>query len=163
MGDGPAVDRQWRAGRGDDPAGDRARTGDRDLLADDSPHRRLERVHAARHAQSGPSTDEWPEDGVAVQRPVDGDGVGVEIEQPANPPHRVVQVALVDDAHVGAEPRRRRREHGHAVPVREIERAVERPAIPRLDARHRTSGEKGHEVVGVERRACGEVQLHAGP
>ena len=37
------------AGGQDQPAGDRARPGDRDLLADDGAHRQLEAVDGARH------------------------------------------------------------------------------------------------------------------
>ena len=43
--------------------------------------------------------------------------------------------------------------------VWEIERAVEGPAVPRLDARDRPGGEERDEVVGIERLADGELEL----
>ena len=61
----------------------RARPGDRHLLPDHGPDRGFERIDAARSASARRAGHEWSEDGVGAQRVVDGDRVGVEVEQPA--------------------------------------------------------------------------------
>ena len=161
-----AVDGQRRARRGDDAPGDGARAGDGDLLADDGPHGCLERVDAARHAAARHGGDRRRQRRVLAERGVDGDGVGVEVEQAADAPHGRAEVAPVGEpqAHPHVRPAGATRaggegENGDAVAVREVERAVVRLAVPGLDAGHGAGGEERHEVLGVERLADGEIEV----
>ena len=82
----------------DDAADDGARTGDGHLLSDDGTDGGLERVDAARHAQTRRRGDEVGEHGVVSESSVDGDRVGVEVEQAAHAPNRRREVAPVGEA-----------------------------------------------------------------
>ena len=154
------------ADRGDDAPGDGARAGDRDLLPDDGPHGCFERLDAARHAAARRGGDRRRERRVLAERGVDGDGVGVEVEQAADAPHGRAEVAPVGEPqehpHVrpaGATRAGGEGEDGNAVAMREVECAVERLAVPGLDARHGARREERHEVLGVERLADGKIEV----
>ena len=83
---------------GDDAAEHGAGARDRDLLADDRPDRGLEAVDRAGRAQPGPLADQRRELRVGAERRVDGDRVGVEVEQPPHPRDDGDEVALVGAA-----------------------------------------------------------------
>ncbi len=112
------------------------------------------------HAAARGGGDRRRQRRVLAERGVDGDGVGVEVEQAADAPHGRAEIAPVGEPqehpHVrpaGATRAGGEGEDGDAVAVREVECAVERLAVPRLDARHGAGGEERHEVLGVERLA----------
>ena len=78
VGDGQQV-----TGCLDDAGGDGAGAGDRHLLADHAAHRDLERVDGARGASPWRLGDERLEDRIVTENGIDGDRVGVEVEEPA--------------------------------------------------------------------------------
>ena len=97
-----------------EPAGDRPRPGDRDLLADDGAHGELETVGGARHPPARVLLDHRPEVRVAPQGLPDGDGVGVEVEQLAAARHRGRQVAQVGEHELALDVGRAVRHRCHA-------------------------------------------------
>ena len=72
--------------------------GDGDLLPDHGPDQQLLRVHRTRHPDAGCGSDAGGQPGIGLQRAVDGDRVGVEIQQPADPAEQGRQVPEVDGA-----------------------------------------------------------------
>ena len=86
-------------------------------------------------------------------------GVGIEIQESADPAHRLLLVAASSQAQPEADARRGRGDHGDAVAAGEVERSVQRRAVPRLDARDRPGGEEGDEAVGCERLADGQLDV----
>ena len=66
--------------RRDELAGEPARRGDRDLLAEDGAHRELEPVPRARHAQAGSRRDQRGEARVLGELRRDRGDVGAEVE-----------------------------------------------------------------------------------
>ena len=98
-----------------------ARTGDRDLLADDRPHECLERIDAARRPTTRNRTHERTEYGIVAEVRVDGDGIGIQVEHAADTLDGRRQVGPIVDAQarddvVGV---RRDGERHDAMPVRE--------------------------------------------
>ena len=93
---------------GDDAAEHRACAAHRDLLADDGAHRRLEAVDRAGRAQPGSLEHQRRERRVARERGVDGDRVGVEVEQPAHPGDHGDEIAGVVQPHRALQGVRRR-------------------------------------------------------
>ena len=67
----------------DEVPGDGACAGNRDLLADDRPNERLERIDAARRSATGHRSDERAERWIGARCSVDRFGVGIEVEQPS--------------------------------------------------------------------------------
>ena len=78
-----------------DPAEHRAGAGDRHLLADDRAHHQLEAVDVSGHAEARMLAHERREQRVLLEQRVDGDRVGVEVEQPPAPLHRGREVPQV--------------------------------------------------------------------
>ena len=95
---GDRRDPQRLAGRRDDAPGDGPRAGDGDLLADDRPHGDLERIDGARRTPPGRGGDERGEHRVGAEDGVDGDRVGVEVEQAAQAADGRAEVAPVLEA-----------------------------------------------------------------
>ncbi len=155
--------RQRRPDGVDEAADDRAGAADGDLLADDRADGGLERVDAARHAQSGPACDEVGEDRIAAEGGVDRHRVGVEIEQPADAAHGRRQVAPVGQlqrhAHVHpvALDDGQSVDDGDAVPARQRQRPVVAGAVEVLDAADRPGREERHRRAQVEWLAHGEI------
>ena len=83
MGERAVRLRERLAGRGDEPARERARRGERHLLAEHGPHRELAAVDRPRHPQPRPPRDERAEEGVAREVRVGRGRIG-----PREPPHR---------------------------------------------------------------------------
>ena len=115
---------QQVTGRLDDAGGDGAGAGDRHLLADHAAHRDLERVDGARGASPWRLGDERLEDRIVTEHGIDGDRVGVEVEEPAETLDGRGQIAPVGERQLGANIRLTGLEHRDAVPVRQRERAV---------------------------------------
>ena len=149
--------------RGDDPSGHRACPGDGDLLADDRPHGRLERVDAAGHPQPGVATTSGP----STSSPASAASMAAGSASRSSS-RRIRRTA---SSRRGRRPRRsrtadarrRRGDHGDAVAARQVERPVERRAVPRLDAGDGPGGEEGDEVVGRERLADGQLDVDHPP
>ena len=97
-----AVDRQRRTRGDDDAPGDRAGARHGDLLADRRLDGGLERIDAARHAAPGHLAHPRREHRIGTERVVDGDRIGIEVEQPADPSHGGRQVAPVRQTQRGA-------------------------------------------------------------
>ena len=81
----------------DEFRGHGSRTGDGDLLSDDRPHERLERVDAARRTTAGNRANELTEKRVRTEVTIDGDGIGVEVEHPPDALDRSHEVRPVTD------------------------------------------------------------------
>ncbi len=67
------------------PARERARRGDRDLLAEDRPHGQFEPVVGAGDTEPGPRPHQRGDEVVGGQRGTDRGRVGIGVEQPAGP------------------------------------------------------------------------------
>jgi len=85
----PRERREWRrdarAEARREAARERPRAADGDLLAEDGAHRSLEPIPGARHAEAGAARDERPKGPIAGEVPRDGDRIGVQIEERAQP------------------------------------------------------------------------------
>ena len=62
-----------------------ARGGHRDLLADHGPDQEFLRVNGARHPHARRGGHRRGQAGIAAQRGIDGDRIGVEVQQPPDP------------------------------------------------------------------------------
>ncbi len=160
---GTAGHPQRLAGRFDDASGHGPRAGHGDLLPDDRPNRDLERVDGARRTPARRGRDGRGERPVGAEDGVDGDRIGIEVEQPTQTADGRAEIAPVLEPKARPEdrpgPARRRRHLGHAMTVGQGERAVIRRAVPVLDPRDRPGGEEGEQHGRVERLAHGEIEL----
>ena len=147
----------------------RSGAGHGDLLPDDRPHQRLERVDAARRATAGNRPDERTENRVGDEVTVDGDGVCVEVEHPADALHggREVGPVIDPDARDDVIGTRRDRERYGTVAVREGQRAAIRGTrvdeLERLDAGDCAATEELEDLGSSERSAGREPQLSRSP
>ena len=143
---------------GDDPAEHGARAADRDLLADDRPHRCLEAVDRAGRAQSGPFQDERGQARIGAERAVDRDRIGVEIEQPAHSRHDGDQIAGVVQPHPAGDRAvtRRHRDQGRA--AGRGDDPGERAVRVALEARDGVRAEEVECPGQVDRFAVGQPQ-----
>ena len=126
----------------------------RDLLAEHRPHGELGAVDRARHPAARRGRDQRREQRVGGELVVDGDRVGVEVQQAAAAAGRGRQVAQVGQAEpAGDVP-------GSGVPGAQRDDAVavrqpQGPAVgavpPLLDARHAGGDEVAEQVVRAER------------
>ena len=147
--DAPRRRRQPIARPGHDPAGDRPGAGDGDLLADDRPDRKLERIPRAGNAQAGTRRDERGEQGVAGEVPVDRVDVRVEVEPATQATaDRVVGGRAVDLRREAAIGRLDLDRAGNAV---DADRPPISVAVDCLDPGDRTRGEECDERRPVER------------
>ena len=115
-------------------ARERARGGDRDLLAEQRPHGELGRVGMAGHAAAGRGADERAEQRVAAERRLDRVRVGVEAQDRPRGAGVPLDVGV-----------RRDLEHapvGQAPPVH--------PVHHLLDPRDRPPGEEVDQLAGVQ-------------
>ena len=84
-------------GRGQlDQGGARGRHGD--LLADHGPDQQFLRIHGAGHPHARRARHAGRQPGIGREGAVDGDGVGVEVQQPADPAQQRGQVPQVHGA-----------------------------------------------------------------
>ena len=150
------------AERRGEPARERGRGCDRDLLAEHRTHGGLERIDRTGQSQARPRRDEWREHAIALQRASDHIGPRIEIEQPAR---------ARDQRHQHRDEHRAHRQHervaiagaahldrpDHAIDVND-------PAVHAggelddLDARDRAGREEPEHVLPVVRRAEVEAQ-----
>src|SRR5690606_19812649 len=109
---------------GDQTGGVGAGGGRGDLLAEDGADRELRRVDRARHPAAGGLVHEGREDGVRAQVAVDGDRVGVQVEQAAAAADGDGQVAQVAEGEPAGDVAGARGEGDDAVPVRQAQGAA---------------------------------------
>ena len=88
----PAGSFNVTANAGNDAPGDGASPGDRHLLTDHRPDRRLVRVDARRSPAAGDGGDQCRERRIGAERRVDGGRVTVQVEQPTDALHGNAQV-----------------------------------------------------------------------
>ena len=149
------------------PPGDRPRTGDADLLADDGAHGGLRAVDLARHAQARGGPHQRAEQRVGAELRVDGGRVAVGVEEAAYALARGRGVAQVvqpelggDEAGAAARGQVGEVEPDGAGTVREVERAGVAAGLGDLDARDDVEGEEVEEPPAGERRAHGQPHRH---
>lgn len=68
------------------------------------PHRQFVGIGGSRGPQPRPGGDQWREPFVAAEPLVDGVRIGVEVEEPPQPPHAGGQVARVGEMQPGVQP-----------------------------------------------------------
>ena len=93
------------AGGPDEGAEDGAGAGDRDLLTDDRADGELEAVDRAGDAEAGRLGDEGSEQAVGAEQVIDGDGIGVEVEEVTRPGDRRGQIPEVVEHEDGVDGR----------------------------------------------------------
>ena len=159
-----AVGARERFPAGDDQAsGVGARTARRHLLAEHGPQRELRRIDGAGHAPAGRLGDQRRERGVGREVGVDGDRVGVEVEQPAAPVHGGGEVAQVGEREPAANVVDERHELDDPVTVGEAQDAAVRAGLGDvlLDAGNRGRDEVREHAFDVERLTQRQPQIDA--
>ncbi len=144
---------QGFAVRGDQAGRVGAGGGRGDLLPEDGPHGELGLVDRARHPAAGALVDQRCEQRIGAQPFVDGDRVGVQVEQAAAAADGHGQVAQVAQGEPAGDVVGAGGERDDAVPVRQPERAPVGAVPPLLDAGYGGGGEVAEEVGRVERGA----------
>ena len=129
-----------------------ARRRRRDLLAEHGAHGELGRIGRARHAPAGRCGHERGELRVARELRVDGDRVGVEVEQPPAAGDRGRAIALVGEREAAGDVVGARGERDDRPAVRQPQRAAIAAVAPLLHPGHRRRREMAEEVVGKQRR-----------
>jgi hypothetical protein len=87
--------RQRLAEAANESTRDRASTRHRNLLAEDRAHGKLEAIDASRQPSPRKGAHDGTKDAVVGKGIVDGDWVGVEVEQLPAPPHRRTEIAYI--------------------------------------------------------------------
>ncbi len=149
---------EWFADGADERRRHRPRSRHGDLLADDRADARLERVDAARCAPTRPDRDQRCHDGFGGERRIDRLGVGVEIEEPADPLYGRVEVTRVGKAELGRHMIVRRSQRDRAMAAGEHHRPSIRHAVPPLDAGNGPATDELEHVRAGERHARREPQ-----
>ena len=136
--------------------GDGPRTGDRDLLTDDSTHGDLEAVDVSGYPHPGTSQHERSEHLVGGEVTVDHHWVGIQVEKSAATLHGGGQIPEVGQVEPALDPVGLRGEADPAEPVRQPQSARVRARIGLLDARQHTGRQVVEQRGGVERLTHGQ-------
>lgn len=143
---------------GDQAGGVGAGGGRGHLLAQHRAQCELGLVDRAGHAPAGCLVHQGCEDRVGAQPVVDGDRVGVQVEQAPAAGESDGQVAQVAEGEAAGDVVGVRGERDDAVAVGQAQGAAVGAVPPFLDAGHGGRGEVAEEVVGGERGAEGEAE-----
>jgi len=137
-------------------SGVRAGGGRADLLPENGPDRQLLGVDRAGDPAPRCSRDQWGQQRVGGQGVVDGDGVGIEVEQSPAAADRGGKVAQVGQGQPAGDVVGLRLEADDAVSVRQPQGATVGAVAPLLHAGDGRGGEVPEQVVGAQRAAEGE-------
>ena len=141
------------------PPGQRPGPGHRDLLAEHGPHGQLTPVDGAGRPQPGSGRHQVGQGRVGPQVAVDGDGIGVEVEQVPAPRHGRTEVAQVLEAEPGVHDAVPGDEPHHARAVGQVEGTRQRGVAGELDAGHGPAGQEAEQVVGGQGAAVGQAEV----
>ena len=142
----------------DQPGGVGAGRGGGDLLADHGPEGELGRVDRAGDAPTGALVDQWGQHRITAQEIVDGNRVGIEIEQASAPVDGNGKIAEVGQLQLTGHVVGSRPEGDDAVAVGQAQGAAVRTVTPLLHPGHGGGGQVAEQVVGAQRLPEGQAQ-----